>query len=100
MLKKVRNSGVLALILTAGMALAQPGSAMAADRHDGNALRRDAYHDQLRRGDERRVMRDDRDRNRTLIIDRDYTPPPVQVYRNNVYRYDRYPYSGHAICPR
>jgi hypothetical protein len=99
MLKRLKNTGILALALAAGMAVMQPVSAQAADRHD-----RDAYHDRGRvdRGgnrdnrvvQDRRVYQGGRDRNYVYY---NYAPRPSYGYSypTAVYQYGAYP-----NCPR
>jgi hypothetical protein len=100
MLRRLKNCGILTLILGAGMAVMQPVSAQAADRHD-----RDAYHDRGRadRGWNRdnRVVQDrhvwyggNRDRGYVYY---NYAPRPSYGYSypSAVYQYGAYP-----NCPR
>ena len=94
MLKKIRNSGILALALAAGMAVLQPASAAAAERHD-----RDSYRGAVRVGrnwnGDRHEYRDnrggDRDHGRVYT---NYAPAPR-------YSYGYYPaYGAYPYCPR
>lgn len=86
MLKKLKNGGILALLLAAGMAVMQPTSAKAADRPY-----RDGYHDQIRRGrDDVRVVRDYRYVDRRPVVNRYYVPA----------RSYGYPYYVYPSCPR
>src|SRR5689334_21653373 len=57
MLKRLKATGILALVLSAGMAIAQPAVANAADWHD-----RDDHHDPYRDRDGRRDRDWHRDR--------------------------------------
>ena len=92
MLKKLKNGGILALVLAAGMAVLQPASANAAERPN-----RDGYHDQIRRGGDwnrGHDIRDRRDWDRRPVVNRYYAPAPV-------YRYPvADPYYGYSNCPR
>jgi hypothetical protein len=89
MLKKIKNGGILALVLAAGMAVLQPASAAAAERHDRDyrgAVRVE------RTWNDRREYRDyrgwDRDHGRVY----NYAPAP---------RYYSYPvYGTYPYCPR
>lgn len=96
----VKNGGILALVLAAGMAVLQPVSAQAADFHG-----RDSHQVQARV---------DRDWNRGRVVERDhvipdrhvwyggrrdgvyfnYAPAPAYGYRNG------YPAYGYPNCPR
>jgi hypothetical protein len=84
MLKKIKNGGILALVLAAGMAVLQPASAAAAERHD-----RDGYRQQVRV--ERNWNRDRRDYRDYRGWDRG------RVYYHYVRPAPRYAY---PYCPR
>jgi hypothetical protein len=89
MLKKIKNTGILALALAAGMAVIQPASALAADRHDERGFVRD-------RG--RVVQNWDRGRE---VRDRAYVRyAPAPRYDDRYYRsHIAYPYGG-SVCLR
>lgn len=90
MLKKIKNGGILALVLAAGMAVLQPASAAAAERHDRGY--RGAVRVERTWNGDRREYRDNRgwDRDRGRVYN--YAPAP-RYYSYPVY--DTYPY-----CPR
>jgi type IV secretory pathway protease TraF len=90
MLKRIRNCGVLALVLAAGMAVLQPASAQAADRFDRPSDR-----------DRGRVVQNwDRGRE---VRDRGfvrYNYVPGRRYDDRYYRsHIAYPYGG-SVCLR
>jgi hypothetical protein len=93
MLKKIKNGGILALVLAAGVAVLQPASAAAAERHDRGY--RGAVRVERTWNGDRREYRDnrgwDRDRGRVYY---NYAPAPR-------YRYGYYPaYGAYPYCPR
>jgi hypothetical protein len=94
MLKKFKNGGILALVLAAGMAVLQPASAQAAERHD-----RDGYHNQVRVDNRIRERGWDRGvRGREYA--RYYAPAPRYERRHYGYPSVAYPYYGYGVCPR
>ena len=103
MLKKIKNGGILTLVLAAGMAVLQPASAQAADRHDGggynNRGRVERNWNRDRGGDRRdyRVYRDsDRGRRDRGYVYYNYAPAPR--YGNDYYAYPSY--GAYPYCPR
>ena len=94
MLKRIKNGGILALVFAAGMAVLQPASAQAADRHPRggyqNQVRVDRNWDRARSGDRGRDYR--------AAPTYYYTPAPSYNYRYNSYPVRGYP-RGYA-CPR
>jgi hypothetical protein len=105
MIKKIKNGGILALVLAAGMAVLQPASAQAAERHD-----RGGYEGRGRvernwnggRGnwggrDYRDYRGSDRDRGRVYY---NYRPAPRYGYGYYAYPSYGYPAYGYSYCPR
>ena len=96
MLKKIKNGGILTLVFAAGMAVLQPASAAAAERHDRDGYRGGARVERNWNGG-RREYRDNRGWNR----DRDR----VRFYYNYApaprYGYEYYsPAYVYPNCPR
>lgn len=96
MLKKIKNGGILTLVLAAGMAVLQPVSAVAAERHDRDGYRGGARVERNWNGG-RREYRDyrgwDRDRGRVY-----YNYGPAPRYGDGYYRYPVY--GAYPYCPR
>jgi hypothetical protein len=104
-----KRVGMLALVLSAGMAVSQPATAKAADWHS-----RDGYHQRRENRDWNRDRNRDRDRRRHEWRDRErwenqrnggylyfnstpapryyYTPAPGYSYPNYGYQYNQCPY--------
>lgn len=111
MLKRFRNTGILGLVIAAGMALAQPVAANAADWHDrGTGRDRAGYHDNIRtdrnwnRGREYREYRGvDRYRGGASFY-YNYAPAPryyaAPAYGYGAYGYSNYGYADQPYCPR
>jgi predicted outer membrane lipoprotein len=105
MLNKLKRGGILGLVLAAAMAVLQPVSAQAAERHD-----RDGYNGRARverswnrdrGGWDRRDHRGwDRGRRDRGYVYYNYTPAPRYGYDYYAYPSDGYAYGGYAGCPR
>jgi hypothetical protein len=90
MLNRIKNGGIFALVLAAGMAMMQPASAQAADRHDGGNRDRGRVVQNWDRGRDVRVRE---------YVRQDYAPVR-RYYDDRHYRsHIAYP-TGVYACPR
>lgn len=114
MLKRIKNSGILALVLAAGMAVLQPASVQAADWHHRDGYREGGRVERNWNGDRswgRREYRGGWDRRDYRGWDRGrrgrgyvyYNYAPAYGYGYDYYAYPSYGYSGYGAdpyCPR
>jgi hypothetical protein len=95
MQKKIKNGGILALVLAAGMAVLQPATAAAAERHDRDY--RGTVRVERNWNGDRREYRDNRgwDHARARVY---YNYAPAPRYGYGYYSYPAY--RAYPYCPR